>query len=355
MFPMSQNNCNILCWNVRGLNSASRRASTRNTVLSSGATSVCLQETKISLWTPSLVGETLGSNFAKNYTMLPANGVRGGILLAANEHYFQLQNFHGTTYTVSADVIMRADNTTWTITGVYGPQDNHDKEEFLEEIKQLKARSKSEWMILGDFNLIYKAEDKNNNRLNRHLMTCFKDTLDEVQLMEVDLRGRSYTWSNEQNDPTFTRIDRFFGSTDWHLLFPNIDLQALPTQGLDHAPLLLTGNVTRQTYSGFCFESFWISMPGFHETVQNAWAQPVDTQDAILRMHVKLLRTAKALKLWRRQSLGNIPLRLQIAKQLLLIMDTEQETRPLTQDELVFRRYLKAKTIGLAAILRSRA
>jgi hypothetical protein len=51
-------------------------------------------------------------------------------------------------------------------------------------------------------------------------------------------------------------------------------------------------------------------------------------------MHVKLLRTAKALKLRRRQSLGNLPLRLEIAKQLLLVMDAEQELRILTQDDL---------------------
>lgn len=92
-------------------------------------------------------------------------------------------------------------------------------------------------------------------------------------------------------------------------------------------------------------------MSGFNETVQAAWAQPVNTQDAILRMHVKLIRTAKAIKLWRRQSLGNLPLRLEIAKQLLLIMDAEQEKRTLTQDEIIFRRYLKAKTVRLAAIL----
>jgi hypothetical protein len=60
-------------------------------------------------------------------------------------------------------------------------------------------------------------------------------------------------------------------------------------------------------------------------------------------MHVKLIRTGMTLKLWGRQSLGNLPLRLEIAKQLLLLMDTEQEKRSLPLDELVFWRYLKAK------------
>jgi hypothetical protein len=36
-------------------------------------------------------------------------------------------------------------------------------------------------------------------------------------------------------------------------------------------------------------------------------------------------------------------------------MDVEQEKRTLSQDELVFRRYLKAKTVNLATIQRSRA
>jgi endonuclease/exonuclease/phosphatase (EEP) superfamily protein YafD len=207
--------------------------------------------------------------FANNFTTLPAQGVRGGILLAANEHFFTLQNFHTTDHTVSADVVMRADNVTWTVTGVY---ENDEKELFLDELKNLKARGKDEWLVMGDFNLIYKAEDKSNTRLNRRLMTLFKETLDFSQLMEIDLRSRAYTWSNEQNDPTFTRIDRVFGSPEWHLLFPSIDLQALPTMGSDHAPLLLTSDVARQNYSGFRFEAFWVNMPGFYETVQSAWS-----------------------------------------------------------------------------------
>jgi hypothetical protein len=150
---------------------------------------------------------------------------------------------------------------------------------------------------MGDFNLIYKAEDKSNNRLNRRLMTSFKEALNEAQLMEIDLKGRAYTWSNEQIDPTFTLIDRVFVTTEWNLLFPNADLQALPTMGSDHAPLLLTGDVTRANYTGFRFESYWTLMLGIVETVQAAWAQPVNTQDAILRVHVKLIRTSKALKL----------------------------------------------------------
>jgi exonuclease III len=87
---MSQKNCDILCWNVRGLNAAARRDSIRNMVATSGATIVCLQETKLAVWTTKLIRDTLGPSFVNNYITLPAIGVRGGILLAANEQFFSL-------------------------------------------------------------------------------------------------------------------------------------------------------------------------------------------------------------------------------------------------------------------------
>jgi len=72
-------------------------------------------------------------------------------------------------------------------------------------------------------------------------------------------------------------------------------------------------------------------------------------------MHVKLLRTAKALKIWRRQNLGTLSLRLEIVNEILKLLNAAQEQRILTPEELEFRRFLKAKSVNLAAIQRSRA
>jgi hypothetical protein len=48
-------------------------------------------------------------------------------------------------------------------------------------------------MICGDFNLIYKDEDKNNGLLNRQMMGRFRRTINELALKEVYLNGRRYT------------------------------------------------------------------------------------------------------------------------------------------------------------------
>lgn len=64
-------------------------------------------------------------------------------------------------------------------------------------------------------------------------MNKFKEDLDKAQLMEIDLRGRHFMWSKEHDNPTFTRNDHFFGSPEWHTLFPNLDLHAPSTMGSD--------------------------------------------------------------------------------------------------------------------------
>jgi hypothetical protein len=49
------------------------------------------------------------------------------------------------------------------------------------------------WLLCDDFNLIYKASDKNNAKLNRCLMRAFRSFLQEMELAKVHLHGWLYT------------------------------------------------------------------------------------------------------------------------------------------------------------------
>lgn len=293
---MTSKNCNLLCWNVRGLNDGVKRASVKNQIIAIGATIVCLQETNINAWTRSLLMETVGTDLASNTVSLPSLGASGGILIAASDCFFNLSQPHTTTHTISATVTMLAERKTWTITGVYGPQSNADKLVFLQEITDLRQASLPAWLLLRDFNLILNAQDKNNTRLNLAMINNFWATIDNLELARLELRGRKYTWCNDQQAPMMTRIDHLFASTDWLDLFPRTDLRALASLGSDHSALFLEGDISMDFYRGFQFESHWVHRPGFLRTVSEAWDKPVSTQDAILWLHVKMLRTAKALK-----------------------------------------------------------
>jgi len=112
------------------------------------------------------------------------------------------------------------------------------------------------WTVLGDFNLITSEEDKNNGNLNRAMMGRFCRLINDLELKELSLHGRKFTWSNQQDLPTLVKLDRVFCSTKWEQLFPNCLLQSTASEGSDHCPLLLGLNDVQPAKARFHFESF---------------------------------------------------------------------------------------------------
>ena len=124
-----------------------------------------------------------------------------------------------------------------------------------------------------------------------------------------------------------SRIDRFLATLEWHDLYPTADLQALCTLTSDHCPLIMQGYSSYDFYKGFRFESFWINIEGFKEVIQQAWTPRVNSTDNILRLHVKMIRTAKALKIWRQKRVGNIKVQMAIIQIVLTLLEKAQESR----------------------------
>jgi hypothetical protein len=86
---------------------------------------------------------------------------------------FALQYLHSSENLITATVQEQRRNISWIVTGVYGPHGDLEKCMFLREIKRVKGLALPQWLLFGDFNLIYRDQDKNNDRLNRRLMTRF--------------------------------------------------------------------------------------------------------------------------------------------------------------------------------------
>jgi hypothetical protein len=94
-------------------------------------------------------------------------------------------------------------------------------------------------MITGDFNLILHDHEENKPRVNITWMTRFKLALDLSFLREIKLIGRRFTWSNEQQDPTMSHLDRTFCNVEWDEAFPAAKLLPQASSMSDHFPLLL--------------------------------------------------------------------------------------------------------------------
>jgi hypothetical protein len=79
---------------------------------------------------------------------------------------------------------------------VYDPQDNEAKIQFLQELREVRLSCPGPWLLAGNFNLIYREEDKNNNNLDRAMMGRFRRWFNDLALKEVPLHGRKFIWSN---------------------------------------------------------------------------------------------------------------------------------------------------------------
>jgi hypothetical protein len=88
--------------------------------------------------------------------------------------------------------------------------------------------------------MIVDAADKNQGVLHRHMMGRFQRSLSDLELKELYLNGRRFTWSNERQHPTLERLDRVFSTIDWEEQFPGALLTATSSGPSDHCPLILS-------------------------------------------------------------------------------------------------------------------
>ena len=72
------------------------------------------------------------------------------------------------------------------------------------------------------------------------------------------------------------------------------------------------------------------------------------------RLHIKMPRVAKGIKRWKKEKIGDTRLQLAIVKEVLLQLEVAQEHRLLTDQKLDLRHRLKARSMGLAAIEKTR-
>jgi hypothetical protein len=202
------------------------------------------------------------------------------------------------TFSLSATITIVGTGTSFKLTTVYGPTRGNLKDAFFAEMIAAKPPIGTRWLITGDFNQIYRARDKNRANSNRSRIVRFQNALNTCGLKEIHLQNRKFTWTNEQQDPTMSKLDAFFCNEEWDITFANHILHALSSSLSDHCPLLLANDSVHKRPKSFRFENFWIKMPGFMEVVNEAWNEGINHVEPCQRLFHKLKKTGKKLRCW---------------------------------------------------------
>ena len=103
-------------------------------------------------------------------------------------------------------------------------------------------------------------------------MDTFNSFIDSHYLREIHRVGGKYTWTNKQQHPIKSNIDRVLMTTEWESKFPLLVLSSLTRLGSDPCPLLLdTGEIKSRSCKQFFFEKQWIKKENFLELISTKW------------------------------------------------------------------------------------
>ena len=164
----------------------------------------------------------------------------------------------------------------------------------------------------------------------------FNTIIESLDLREIELSGRKFTWANALPNPTFEKLDRVLASVAWEQKFPVVTVQAL-TRGIsDHTPLLLDSGGA--TYSGnknvFSFEMAWFEREGFLDLIAREWAKEVGGRSAIERWQNKIRNLRSFLRGWAKHLGGMYKVEKERLLSLIKTLDVKAETMVLVPTEL---------------------
>ena len=169
--------------------------------------------------------------------------------------------------------------------------------------------------------------------------------IDSLDLRELDLSNRKFTWANSRKIPTYERRDRILVSTEWESKFRLATVQALTREISDHTPLLLdTCNGTHgNKQSGFKFELSWLLRDDFYELVVDVWKKEMRGRTPLQHWRSKIQRFRQFLRGWAKNVSGQYK-----KEKAELIgkaddLDKKAESQPLSSREVDLKNFYKER------------
>jgi hypothetical protein len=114
------------------------------------------------------------------------------------------------------------DNLVWVFEGVYGPNDDGDRRVLWDELAGLMSWWEMPWCIGGDFNVVRFPSERSGDLSYSVAMAKILDFIFVQGLVDIPLVGGQFTWSNNQEEQIWSRIDRFLLSPEWEEHYPEV-------------------------------------------------------------------------------------------------------------------------------------
>jgi hypothetical protein len=135
----------------------------------------------------------------------------GGTIIIWQSNRFDGHVIFHNNYVMSVEFQSSLSGAIWVLANVYAPT-SEGKTEFLNWLHDYVMPDETDWLLVGDFNLIRRPSDHNRPGGNVHEMFWFNEVICYLRLEELSLQGNRFTWSNKQTSSLLERLDWFFAS-----------------------------------------------------------------------------------------------------------------------------------------------
>ena len=253
------------------------------------------------------------------------------------------------TLSTFAFQICKSDGFKFALFVVYGPAQQDHKQEFLAEMANTCSKESLLYIIGGDFNIMRHPQDKSSGVSDFKWPNLFNSVFESLDLKEIVMSGRQYTWAGPGDDPLFEKLDRVLVSTDWEDRFPLLTVEARDRNISDHTPLVLsTGSSTHQNgQRPFKFERGWLIRDGFYDMVVQIWQSETSGSTPLERWQNKIRRLRQHLRGWAQHISGTYRKEKKKLLSLLDSLDKKAESVSLSDQEINFKHFLKERLVLL--------
>jgi hypothetical protein len=93
----------------------------------------------------------------------------------------------------------------------------------------------------------------------------FNAIIAHLNLKEIALSGRQFSWASRRDEPTYEKLDRVLASISWEQKLPLVTVRALTRADSDHTTILIDSGVKAHLGNKpkFYFELHWLRQDGF--------------------------------------------------------------------------------------------
>ncbi|KAE8687588.1 putative Glucan endo-1,3-beta-glucosidase precursor [Hibiscus syriacus] len=189
---------------------------------------------------------------------------------------------------------------------VYGLSVDANKEQFFRELLSFLEKLNCPVCLGGDFNVVLSQEEKDGGAVNTVSMNCFRDFVNQANLIDLLLFGGCFTWCNNREVPTYERLDKFLVDQTYFSSFPKLSQTLHPRSVSDHNIILLENKECNWGSKPFRLFNYVLEEDGFSEMMKTElfkFCKGVNT----VSISKVLNRVKEVAKRWSRRDYLQLP------------------------------------------------